>query len=53
MGKHELAVLTPGLLKPDGINLTLIGNAVFLNTLEEAADTFFTKPITRVYDAIL
>lgn len=48
---HEIDTLTPGLLKPDGVHLTLIGNAIFLNTFEEAVNTFHTNPNQTVYNA--
>lgn len=41
---------TPGLLKEDGVHLTLIGNAIFLDTLQEALHTFTTDPMQTVYD---
>ena len=39
---HELDPTTPGLYKNDGTHLTLIGNAIFLNTFKEALNIFLT-----------
>lgn len=47
---HEIDT-TPGFFKPDGEHLSLTGNAVFLNTIQEAVRTFFTNATQNVYDA--
>ena len=48
---HELDSSTSGLFKTDGVHLTLIGNAIFLNTFEEALVAFSSHPDNRVYNA--
>ncbi|MEW8545795.1 MAG: hypothetical protein AB2693_19915 [Candidatus Thiodiazotropha sp.] len=48
---HELDATTPGLFKPDGVHLTLIGNAIFLNTFKEALRFFLNNNEQKVYDA--
>ena len=45
---HEIDT-TPGLHKSDGVHLTSIGNAIFLNTMQEALMSFFNNPEHRVY----
>ena len=50
---HELDPTTPGLFKNDGTHLTLIGNAIFLNTFKEALKIFLTDNTQMVYDADL
>ena len=50
---HELDPPTPGLFKNDGTHLTLIGNAIFLNTFKEALNIFLTDNTQTVYDANL
>ena len=52
---HELDPTTPGLFKNDDDNthLTLIGNAIFLNTFKEALKIFLTDNTQIVYDANL
>ncbi|MCG8113656.1 MAG: SGNH/GDSL hydrolase family protein [Candidatus Thiodiazotropha taylori] len=47
---HEIDT-TPGLFKPDGVHLSYIGNAIFLNTIQEALLTFFTNATQNMYDA--
>lgn len=48
---HELDTEVPGLFKPDGVHLTLIGNAIFLNTFKEALNIFVSDSGQLVYDA--
>ena len=48
---HEIDLVTPGLFKADGCHLTLVGNAIFLNTLEEAVSAFLSNPQLRVYNS--
>ena len=40
----EKDLVIPGLFKADGCHLTLVGNAIFLNTLEEAVSAFLSNP---------
>ena len=46
---HEIDT-TPGLHKSDGVHLSRIGNAIFLNTMEEALMSFLNNPEQRVYN---
>ena len=48
---HKIDLVTPGLFKADGCHLTLVGNAIFLNTLEEAVSAFLSNPQLRVYNS--
>ena len=48
---HEIDTITSGLFKPDGVHLTLIGNAIFLNTFKEALSLFLTDSDHKVYNA--
>ena len=48
---HEIDTITSGLFKPDGVHLTLIGNAIFLITFKEALSLFLTDNDHRVYNA--
>ena len=48
---HEIDTVTPGLFRPDGVHLTLIGNSIFLNTMQEALLSFIKDPKRKFYDA--
>lgn len=48
---HELDFATPGIFRPDSVHLTRIGNAIFLNTFEEALNIFFRNPSVSVFNA--
>ena len=53
MNEKRKCIPTPGLFKNDGTHLTLIGNAIFLNTFKEALNIFLTDNTQTVYDANL
>lgn len=48
---HALDFSTHGLFNSDKAHLSLIGNAIFLNTFEEALEVFFSDPEQKVYKA--
>ncbi|MCG8045583.1 MAG: SGNH/GDSL hydrolase family protein [Candidatus Thiodiazotropha endolucinida] len=46
---HELDFSTTGLFRSDGVHLTLIGNAILLNTFEEAMDIFLSDHSIKTF----
>lgn len=48
--QHELDFNTTGLFRSDGVHLTAVGNAIFLNTFEEAINLFVTNPSAQMYN---
>ena len=51
MISHEIDKETDGLIKSDGTDLTKIGNAIFILTLQEAPRLFLNNPGKIIYDA--